>query len=87
MRAVAPFDETEEVEPPTPDDINKTFRTRFISIWLLMNGILALVIGRITSIQSGYFITILWITFGLAAVRLLGFLWYLSGETRELNRV
>lgn len=40
MRAVAPFDETEEVEKPTPDDQNKTFRTRFICAWLLMNTIL-----------------------------------------------
>lgn len=40
MRAIAPFDETEEDEQPNMDDLNKTFRTRFITIWLLMNSVL-----------------------------------------------
>lgn len=40
MRAVAPFDDTEEIELPNMDDLNKTFRTRFITIWLLMNSVL-----------------------------------------------
>lgn len=40
LRAVEAFDETEEVEEPTMDDRNKTFRTRFICVWLLMNAIL-----------------------------------------------
>lgn len=40
MRAVAHFEEVEEVELPSMDDQNKTFRTRFIVIWLLMNSLL-----------------------------------------------
>lgn len=40
MRAVAHFDETEEIEKPTPDDDNKTFRTRFVVAWLTMNAAL-----------------------------------------------
>ena len=40
MRAVAHHDETEEIETPSMDDLNKTFRTRFLTIWLLMNAIL-----------------------------------------------
>lgn len=40
LRAVEAFDEQEEVEEPTMDDRNKTFRTRFICVWLLMNAVL-----------------------------------------------
>lgn len=40
LRAVEPFDEVEEREEPTMDDRNKTFRTRFICVWLLMNALL-----------------------------------------------
>lgn len=102
MRAVAHFDETEEVETPSMDDLNKTFRTRFLTIWLLMNAILyvasspfvtflltlrwcsCLTITRLGSnIQTRYFQVILWITFGLATVRFLGFMWYLTGESSE----
>lgn len=46
MRAVEPFVEEEEVVTPTGDDRNKTFRTRFICVWLLMNAILAIAITR-----------------------------------------
>ncbi|KAI5480781.1 chitin synthase, glycosyltransferase family 2 protein [Pseudohyphozyma bogoriensis] len=83
LRAVAPFDDVEEVEKPNMDDQNKTFRTRFICFWLLCNTILALTISKITSIQSRYFQAILWITFGLSLVRIMGLLWYLVGETGQ----
>jgi hypothetical protein len=39
LRAVEPFVEEEEVVKPTMDDRNKTFRTRFICVWLLMNAV------------------------------------------------
>ncbi|KAL8281055.1 hypothetical protein RQP46_006413 [Phenoliferia psychrophenolica] len=82
IRAIAPFDEHEEVEAPSMDDLNKTFRTRFICAWLLMNAVLALAITRLgTNVQTRYFQTILWITFGLACVRMSGLLWYLVGES------
>ncbi|ORY64638.1 chitin synthase-domain-containing protein [Leucosporidium creatinivorum] len=81
LRAVEAFDETEEVEEPTMDDRNKTFRTRFICVWLLMNAILALTITRLgTNTQSTYFSAILWITFGLSVIRISGMTWYLFGE-------
>lgn len=38
LRAVAPFEEEEESDGPTLDDQNKTFRTRFVTIWLAMNA-------------------------------------------------
>lgn len=82
LRAVEPFQEEEEIEKPSMDDRNKTFRTRFICVWLFMNGALALAVTRLgDSARSRYFQAILWITFGLALVRLLGLLWYILGET------
>ncbi|KAH8925253.1 glycosyltransferase family 2 protein [Atractiella rhizophila] len=82
LRAIAPFKEEETIEEPNIDDQNKTFRTRLISVWLFTNTILGVVIGRLgKGSQTIYFQAILWITFGLSAVRFLGFLWYLCGET------
>ncbi|GAA5868205.1 hypothetical protein JCM3774_000599 [Rhodotorula dairenensis] len=82
LRAVEPFVEEEEIVTPTMDDRNKTFRTRFICVWLLMNAILALAITRLGAMaRSRYFQAILWITFGLSVVRLLGMIWYMIGET------
>lgn len=49
MRAVAHFDEKEEIEAPTQDDRNKTFRTRFLTIWLAMNGVLSVSIKSIVT--------------------------------------
>ncbi|GAA6028478.1 hypothetical protein JCM8097_007048 [Rhodosporidiobolus ruineniae] len=81
LRAVEPFVPEEEVVVPTGDDRNKTFRTRFICVWLLMNAILALAITKLGSqARSKYFQAILWITFGLALIRLSGLVWYITGE-------
>ncbi|KAK4056773.1 hypothetical protein OIO90_002325 [Microbotryomycetes sp. JL221] len=81
LRAVEPVIEKEEREEPTLDDRNKTFRTRFICVWLLTNSILGLVITRLgDQLRSRYFSAILWITFGLSAIRLMGQIWYLFGE-------
>ncbi|KAJ8294291.1 Chitin synthase 1 [Rhodotorula toruloides] len=81
LRAVEPFVEEEEVVTPTMDDRNKTFRTRFICVWLFMNACLALAITRLgSSARSRYFQAILWTTFGLSTIRLLGMLWFLVGE-------
>ncbi|KAM0791469.1 hypothetical protein ACM66B_005922 [Microbotryomycetes sp. NB124-2] len=81
LRAVEPVVEKEERESPTLDDRNKTFRTRFICVWLLTNCVLALVITRLgDQLRSRYFSAILWITFGLSAIRLIGQIWYLFGE-------
>ncbi|GAA5862671.1 hypothetical protein JCM8547_003508 [Rhodosporidiobolus lusitaniae] len=81
LRAVEPFVPEEEVVVPTMDDRNKTFRTRFICVWLLLNAVLALAITKLgDNTRTNYFQAILWITFGLAAVRLCGMIWYLVGE-------
>lgn len=47
LRAVEPFEEEEEIEKPSMDDRNKTFRTRFICVWLFMNGALALAVTKL----------------------------------------
>ncbi|KPV74975.1 glycosyltransferase family 2 protein [Rhodotorula graminis WP1] len=81
LRAVETFVEEEEVTTPTGDDRNKTFRTRFICVWLLMNAVLALAITKLSAtVRTYYFQAILWITFGLSIIRLSGMLWYLFGE-------
>ncbi|BGP48579.1 hypothetical protein JCM10450v2_004455 [Rhodotorula kratochvilovae] len=49
LRAVEAFEEEEEVVTPTGDDRNKTFRTRFICVWLLMNAVLALAITKMNA--------------------------------------
>lgn len=52
--------------------------------WLLSNAILAIVISRLgTQARSYYFQAVLWITFGLSAVRFLGLLYYMFGEIGE----
>ncbi|KAM0753153.1 chitin synthase [Meredithblackwellia eburnea MCA 4105] len=82
IRAITPEEEEEEVVKPTLEDLDKTFRTRFICAWLFMNAILAITISRTGSnVQTRYFQAILWITFGLAFVRFSGLMWYLCGES------
>ncbi|KAH9811369.1 family 2 glycosyltransferase [Melampsora americana] len=82
LRAVQPFKDNSEPEKPNSDDQNKTFRTRFITIWLLTNSVLAIAISRLTSAtRTYYFQGLLWSTFGLAAIRFCGFLYYMFGET------
>ncbi|CAL1701071.1 unnamed protein product [Somion occarium] len=90
-RAVTKLQVKEEVEKPTMDDENRTFRTRLVSFWMLSNGALAIAIATLNGLPSGdetkdqdalrakqsiYFSIILWSTFGLAAVRFTGCLFY-----------
>ncbi|MBW0494345.1 hypothetical protein O181_034060 [Austropuccinia psidii MF-1] len=82
MRAVQPFNLTEENEKPTEDDQNKTFRTRFICTWLMMNGLLAIAILKLSSsTRTKYFTGLLWTTFILACIKFCGFLYYMFGES------
>ncbi|KAA1127792.1 Chitin synthase 2 [Puccinia graminis f. sp. tritici] len=46
-RAMQPLTSVEAVEKPTADDLDKTFRTRFIAIWLLGNA--GIIIGIMQS--------------------------------------
>ncbi|KAK7696039.1 Chitin synthase, class 7 [Cerrena zonata] len=86
-RAVTKLETKEEIEKPTMDDENKTFRTRLVSFWMLTNGGLAIAIQNLNGLSSGdettdeahlrakqsvYFSIILWSTFGIAAVRFTG---------------
>jgi chitin synthase len=82
----------EVVEKPTPDDQNKTFRTRLVAFWMLSNATLAVAIENINGLpnkgdanldalqlrrkQNVYFGVILYSTFVLAAVRFSGCLFY-----------
>jgi len=81
-RTKQPFIEEDEIEKPSPDDQNKTFRTRLVSVWLFMNTMLGIVVGRLSSVpRAYYFQAILWITFGLSFIRFAMFFWYLLGES------
>lgn len=86
-RAVTKVDVKEEIEKPTMDDQNKTFRTRLVAMWMLTNAGLAVAIENINGLPTGneqkddqnlqdkqqfYFAVILYSTFGLAAVRFVG---------------
>ncbi len=87
-RAVTKLQTKEEVEKPTMDDQNKTFRTRLVSFWMLSNATLAIAIENINGLpnttdptadaaslrdkQNTYFSIILYSTAGLAAVRFTG---------------
>ncbi|KNZ49213.1 chitin synthase [Puccinia sorghi] len=46
-RAMQPLSSVDEAEKPTADDLDKTFRTRFISLWLLGNA--GIIIGIMQS--------------------------------------
>jgi chitin synthase len=87
-RAVTKVEVKEEIEKPTMDDENKTFRTRLVASWMLSNAGLAIAIENINGLttvadaqldenelrskQNTYFAVILYSTFGLAAVRFTG---------------
>lgn len=86
-RAVTKLEVVEEIEKPTMDDENKTFRTRLVAFWMLTNATLAVSIDNLNGLSSGdaetddadlrkkqnmYFAVILYSTFGLAAVRFTG---------------
>ncbi|KZT29322.1 glycosyltransferase family 2 protein [Neolentinus lepideus HHB14362 ss-1] len=90
-RAVTKVDIKEVPEKPTMDDQNKTFRTRFVAMWMLSNATLAVAIENLNGLSSGnattdekteqnkqhiYFSVLLWSTFGLALVRFIGCLFY-----------
>lgn len=51
-RAVTKVEVKEEVEKPTMDDENKTFRTRLVSFWMLTNAALAIAIENINGIDD-----------------------------------
>jgi chitin synthase len=91
-RAVTKVEVKEVAEKPTMDDQNKTFRTRLVAFWMLTNAGLAVAIENINGLttaadavqdetelqlkQNIYFAVILYSTFGLAAVRFTGCLFY-----------
>jgi chitin synthase len=91
-RAITKVQVKEEIEKPTMDDQNKTFRTRLVSAWMLSNATLAIAIENINGLpnvndplsderrlaerQNAYFGFILYATFGLSAVRFTGCLYY-----------
>jgi len=90
-RAITKLEVKEVIEKPTLDDQNKTFRTRLVACWMLSNAGLAIAIENINGLpskditqdnarlaqkQNFYFAVILYSTFGLAAVRFIGCLWY-----------
>ncbi|KAG5343093.1 hypothetical protein C0989_000083 [Termitomyces sp. Mn162] len=86
-RAMTKLIVKEDVEKPTMDDQNRTFRTRLVAAWMLSNATLAIAIENINGLpsdnpeadeaslrqkQNFYFGVILYSTFGLSAVRFLG---------------
>ncbi|OJT09060.1 Chitin synthase 1 [Trametes pubescens] len=90
-RALTKLETKEEIEKPTMDDENKTFRTRLVAFWMLSNAALAIAIqnlnglptgdedadeARLVARQNTYFAIILYSTFGLAAVKFAGCLFY-----------
>ncbi|KZT72530.1 glycosyltransferase family 2 protein [Daedalea quercina L-15889] len=90
-RAVTKLQVKEEIEKPTMDDENKTFRTRLVSFWMLTNAGLAITVENLNGLSTGdettddailekkqniYFAVILYSTFGLASVRFMGCLFY-----------
>ncbi|KAJ2931569.1 hypothetical protein H1R20_g5411, partial [Candolleomyces eurysporus] len=89
-RALKKDVKAEAVEKPTPDDQNKTFRTRLVAVWMLSNAGLAIAIENVNGLpqneaadevrlqkkQSTYFAIILYSTFVLALIRFLGCLFY-----------
>ena len=49
-RAVTKVEVKEEIEKPTLDDQNKTFRTRLVAFWMLTNAGLAVAIENINGL-------------------------------------
>lgn len=86
-RALTKLETKEEIEKPTMDDENKTFRTRLVAFWMLSNAGLAVAIQSLNGLGTGneqadeatlqqrqniYFAVILYSTFGLALVKFIG---------------
>jgi hypothetical protein len=51
-RAMTPFKEDNTPEKPNLDDQNRTFRTRFVGVWLLSNAILAISIQNLNGLDQ-----------------------------------
>lgn len=80
-RAIKPYRHERTVDRPTPDDSNRTFRTRLVAFWLLTNAVLVAVIMNLYEYkpkekideevsqgqknQQTYFKVILWSTFAV----------------------
>ncbi|KAI1786680.1 glycosyltransferase family 2 protein [Ganoderma leucocontextum] len=90
-RALTKLETKEEIEKPTMDDENKTFRTRLVAFWMLTNATLSVAIESLNGIGTGneatdeaslhakqniYFTVILYSTFGLSLVKFAGCLFY-----------
>ncbi|KAI0921655.1 Chitin synthase, class 1 [Taiwanofungus camphoratus] len=90
-RAVTKLEVKEVPDKPTMDDENRTFRTRLVAFWMLTNAGLSVAVANLNGLPSGdeaadedalhkkqnvYFAIILYSTFGLAAVRFVGCLYY-----------
>jgi len=87
-RAITRIETKDVPEKPNMDDQNKTFRTRLVAMWILTNAGLAVAIENINGLpasddqqvlrkkENTYFAIILYSTFGLAAVRFIGCLFY-----------
>ncbi|GAA94465.1 glycosyltransferase family 2 protein [Mixia osmundae IAM 14324] len=89
-RTLAPYKPVEEPKGLSIDDSNRTFRTRFVSVWLLANGGLVFAVMNVAGVdthtidsqknmhsrQGFYFNIILWATFGFAFIKFMGCLAY-----------
>lgn len=88
-RALAPFEEADEVEDKDIEDSYKSFRTGLVVMWLFSNVILIIIItsdnfnsfgiGDTPSDRTaGFFKFLLYMTAFLSIVRFIGFLWFLG---------
>ena len=86
-RALTKVEVKEQIEKPTMDDQNRTFRTRLVAFWMLTNAGLAVAIENLNGLPSNnevqdedqlrkkqnvYFAVILYSTFFLALVKFAG---------------
>ncbi len=86
-RALTKLEVKEEIEKPTMDDQNRTFRTRLVAFWMFSNAGLSVAIDMLNGLPSNneeedqkelqkkqniYFSIILYSTFALALVRFIG---------------
>ncbi|CAI7633243.1 unnamed protein product [Penicillium pancosmium] len=88
-RALAPWQEPEEMAEVNLDDSYKSFRTNLVLLWTFSNGLLAFCINNeglkqlclsttSTLRTAWYFKVILWGTSGLSIFRFFGALWFLA---------
>lgn len=86
-KALQPIKKDTTPHKPTVDDLNKTFRTRLVVVWLLCNGALVVCINNANGLNTTdeqelakttlYFKIILWVTAGLSLVRFIGCIWFM----------